>query len=238
MRRLTLSIAIFMAILVPGMPSVHAAGCTKAGLQETLQMKAKTFEDRNLSEQTWWTQCPLSVRQAVWNAALKGPTTEHGEPYQQGSTTPLPYLGKAPEFAGLEHWYNSAPLDLTSLRGKVVLVHFWTFGCINCIHTLPSIKKYWNEYQGTGKFEVVGIHSPEFAYEKVLRNVANAIKDRGLTYPIATDNDFKTWSAFGNQYWPAIYLIDEEGNIRYTHFGEGDYDKTDAAIQQLIDDIR
>ncbi len=146
----------------------------------------------------------------------------------------LPKLSRAPEFAGLGPWHNSEPFTMASTKGKVVLVDFWTYSCINCIRTLPYIQGYWEKYKETDKFVLIGVHSPEFTFEKSEKNVAAAIKNHGLTYPVAQDNDFKTWSAFANRYWPAKYLIDADGYIRYTHFGEGGYDETDLAIKALL----
>jgi thiol-disulfide isomerase/thioredoxin len=148
----------------------------------------------------------------------------------------LPRLGPAPEFVGLGPWYNSAPLTLASLRGKVVLVDFWTYSCINCVHTLPYVQAYWTRYQNA-PFVLVGIHTPEFVFEKSPQNVAAAIQRHGLSYPIAQDNDYGTWNAYGNRYWPAKYLVDPEGMVRYTHFGEGDYEKTDIAIRSLLAEL-
>ncbi len=148
----------------------------------------------------------------------------------------LPVLGKAPEFADLGPWHNSQPLTMASLRGKVVLVDFWTYSCINCIRTLPYVQGYWDKYKNA-PFVLVGIHTPEFTFEHVPENVAAAIKQHGLTYPIAQDNNYGTWNAFQNQYWPAKYLIDAQGNIRYTHFGEGNYEETDQAIASLLAEI-
>jgi cytochrome c biogenesis protein CcdA/thiol-disulfide isomerase/thioredoxin len=142
-------------------------------------------------------------------------------------------LGQAPEFTGIEHWLNSDPLTMESLKGKVVLVDFWTYSCINCIRTLPYVTKWYDTYKDKG-FVVIGVHTPEFAFEKVTDNVATAMKRFGINYPVAQDNNFKTWSAFNNQYWPAEYLIDQNGNIVYTHFGEGNYDHTENAIRQLL----
>ncbi len=149
----------------------------------------------------------------------------------------LPKIDRAPEFLGLGPWHNSAPLTLESLRGKVVLVDFWTYSCINCIRTLPYIQGYWEAFKDTGKFVLIGMHTPEFVFEKDQRNVADAIKRHGLTYPVAQDNDFGTWNAFRNRYWPAKYLIDAEGNVRYTHFGEGAYEETEEAIESLLGEI-
>ncbi len=146
----------------------------------------------------------------------------------------LPTIIRAPEFTGLGPWHNSEPFTLASLKGKVVLVDFWTYSCINCIRTLPYIQGYWEKYKDTGKFVLIGVHTPEFTFEKSQKNVAMAIKQHRLTYPVAQDNDFGTWSAFANRYWPAKYLIDANGVIRYEHFGEGEYDQTDLAIASLL----
>ena len=171
--------------------------------------------------------------------APRSPKGEVGSPNPHPSMPlpPLPTLTRAPELAGLGPWHDSKPFTLESLRGKVVLVDFWTYSCINCIRTLPYIQGYWTKFKDTGKFVLIGVHSPEFAFEKLERNVSAAIARHGLTYPIAQDNDFKTWNAFANRYWPAKYLIDADGYIRYTHFGEGGYEETDLAIQSLLAEI-
>jgi len=119
------------------------------------------------------------------------------------------------------------------LKGKVVLVDFWTYTCINCIRTLPYVESWYKKYAGKG-LVIVGVHTPEFEFEKVSDNVAKAIKDFGITYPVVQDNDYATWNAYSNQYWPADYLVDKNGKIRSTHFGEGDYDKTESEIQNLL----
>ncbi len=146
----------------------------------------------------------------------------------------LPTITRAPEFDDLGPWHNSEPFTLASLKGKVVLVDFWTYSCINCIRTLPYIQGYWTKYKDTGKFVLIGVHSPEFTFEKSQKNVAMAITKYGLTYPVAQDNNFGTWKQFANHYWPAKYLIDANGYIRYEHFGEGSYEETDAAIASLL----
>jgi thiol-disulfide isomerase/thioredoxin len=148
----------------------------------------------------------------------------------------LPKMARAPEFAGLGPWHNSEPFTLESLKGKVVLVDFWTYSCINCIRTLPYIQGYWDTFKDK-PFVLIGVHAPEFVFEKSEKNVAQAVREYGLTYPIAQDNDFGTWRAFANRYWPAKYLIDANGIIRYTHFGEGAYDETNLAIQSLLAEI-
>lgn len=148
----------------------------------------------------------------------------------------LPKIVRAPEWTAAAEgpWHNGAALAAADLKGKVVLVDFWTYSCINCIRTLPYIEGYWNKYKDTGKFVLVGVHTPEFAFEGVPENVADAIKRHGLTYPNVQDNDYAVWGAFANRYWPAKYLIDAEGYVRYMHFGEGGYDETDAAIESLL----
>jgi cytochrome c biogenesis protein CcdA/thiol-disulfide isomerase/thioredoxin len=145
-------------------------------------------------------------------------------------------LGPAPEFAGISQWLNTAgekPLTLQSLRGKVVLVDIWTYSCINCLRTLPHLKAWYERYRGSG-FEIVGVHSPEFAFERVSDNVRGAVSSLGVEYPVALDNDFATWKAYDNQYWPAKYLIDRDGHVRYFHFGEGAYGQTEEHIRTLL----
>jgi cytochrome c biogenesis protein CcdA/peroxiredoxin len=142
----------------------------------------------------------------------------------------------APEFGGISRWYNTAdgqPLTMAALRGKVVLVDFWTYSCINCLRALPHVKELWDRYHDRG-LVVVGVHTPEFAYEGDPGNVAAAIDRLGVHYPVALDPDDTTWGRFHNRYWPAEYLIDQQGHIRATHFGEGAYDETDALVQHLL----
>jgi cytochrome c biogenesis protein CcdA/thiol-disulfide isomerase/thioredoxin len=152
----------------------------------------------------------------------------------------LPDLGTAPEFTETQDWFNTGvgghshtPLTLPSLRGRVVLVDFWTYTCINCIRTLPYLKA-WNAAYAKDGLTIVGVEAPEFAFEKDASNVANAIDQFGLRYPVVQDNNMGTWNAYGNQYWPADYLIDAKGQVRYATFGEGSYDKTETAIRALL----
>jgi cytochrome c biogenesis protein CcdA/thiol-disulfide isomerase/thioredoxin len=154
-----------------------------------------------------------------------------------GMPSSLPVLGKAPDFTDTQRWFNSGKLTIDDLRGKVVLVDFWTYTCINCIRTLPYVEAWYSRYHDRG-LEVVGVHTPEFDFEKDAGNVADAIHQNGLRYPVAQDNDYGTWDAYGNQFWPAKYLIDARGNVRYTHFGEGDYGKTEDAIRSLLEETR
>jgi cytochrome c biogenesis protein CcdA/thiol-disulfide isomerase/thioredoxin len=138
----------------------------------------------------------------------------------------------APEFAKLQ-WLNSPPLTMAQLKGKVVLVDFWTYSCINCVRTLPYLTGWDREYRDKG-LVIVSIHSPEFAFEKDAGNVRKALARHGIAYPVALDNDYGTWDSFKNQYWPAHYLIGRDGNVVYTHFGEGDYGITESNIRYLL----
>ena len=143
-------------------------------------------------------------------------------------------LGPAPDFVGIFKWLNTdKPLSISELKGRVVLIDFWTYTCINCIRTLPHVASWYEKYKDKG-FVVVGVHTPEFEFEKKTENVLAAIKQYKITYPVAQDNDYLTWKAYDNHYWPAKYLIDAKGNVRYFHFGEGEYDKTEEAIQILL----
>jgi thiol-disulfide isomerase/thioredoxin len=154
-----------------------------------------------------------------------------------GVKTPsLPVLGTAPEFVGTQDWFNTPgdrPLTLASLRGKVVIVDFWTYTCINCIRTLPFLKGLYATYHRDG-LEVVGIEAPEFTFEQEAGNVRQAIQGDGITYPVVQDNNLATWNAYQNQYWPADYFIDANGNVRHTQFGEGDYKADEAVVRQLL----
>lgn len=165
--------------------------------------------------------------------AIKGnkQNTDVTMPFPQASL--LRDFGPAPEFAGISQWLNSKPLTLQNLRGKVVLVDFWTYTCINCIRTLPYITSWYEKYKDKN-FIVIGVHTPEFQFEHDTQNVQNALNQYKIHYPVAQDNDYATWNAYDNHYWPAHYLIDAKGTIRYEHFGEGEYENTEKAIQLLI----
>lgn len=145
----------------------------------------------------------------------------------------LTNYGQAPQFQGIAHWINSQPLNLSALKGKVVLVDFWTYSCINCIRTIPYLNAWENKYSSNG-LVIVGVHSPEFAFETNYTNVLNAVRQFGISYPVAMDNNHSTWNAYSNRYWPADYLIDANGNVRAFEFGEGNYATTEKEIQQLL----
>src|SRR4051794_40185122 len=145
----------------------------------------------------------------------------------------LPDYGAAPAIHAGGEWINTKPFMLQQQRGKVVLIDFWTYSCINCLRTLPHLEAWYAAYRKQG-LVILGVHTPEFAFEHVASNVRAAVKRLGIKYPVVQDNRFKTWDNYANQYWPAEYLIDRSGRVRHTHFGEGEYDKTEALIRQLL----
>ena len=172
---------------------------------------------------------PAKDDATLQNASMQDVALE-GTALQNALEQPYP----APAIAGIHHWLNSEVLDIPSLKGKVVMIDFWTYSCINCIRTLPYVKAWYEKYKDDG-FVIIGVHSPEFAFEGKLENVEKAIQKFGITYPVAMDNDFATWKNYKNRYWPAHYLINREGEVVYTHFGEGAYDITEGNIRKLLD---
>lgn len=148
---------------------------------------------------------------------------------EKGLSNPYP----APQLAGIAAWINSPPLTLQELKGKVVLIDFWTYSCINCLRTLPYLNDWYRKYKQDG-FVIIGVHTPEFDFEKDIDNVKSAVKKENIQYPVALDNQFATWQNYSNQYWPAHYLIDRNGNVVFTHFGEGEYDVTEKNIRYLL----
>jgi thiol-disulfide isomerase/thioredoxin len=147
--------------------------------------------------------------------------------------THLPVEGEFPSLASATGWLNSPPLMAPSLRGKVVLIDFWTYTCINWLRTLPYLRAWAEKYKEQG-LVLIGVHTPEFPFERDVDNVRQAAADMAVDYPIAIDNDYEIWRAFRNEYWPALYFIDSDGYIRHHHFGEGDYEKSERVIQQLL----
>ena len=150
-----------------------------------------------------------------------------------------PKTGKVhpePAFVGIASWINSEPLTLEELRGNVVLVDFWTYSCINCVWTLPYMKEWYDKYTDQG-LVIIGVHSPEMRAEKRRDKVLAAVAEHGLKYPVAQDNDFETWRAFGTVAWPTLYLVDKDGVIRYSHFGSGGYFETEKMIQELLAEL-
>ena len=184
----------------------------------------------------------LSGHEAKFKPSSSTPTAAHGasDASLLAIAHKLPNAGPAPDFIDTEDWFNTGagghsntPLTLTSLRGRVVLVDFWTYTCINCIRTLPYLKAWDATYRGQG-LTIVGVETPEFSFERDASNVSDAISQFGIKYPVVQDNEMGTWNAYQNEYWPADYLIDAKGNVRYAAFGEGDYDKTETAIRALL----
>lgn len=149
----------------------------------------------------------------------------------------LPAQGAMPSLDGAVQWLNSPPLAPEALKGKVVLVDFWTFDCINCQRTLPYVKEWARKYTQEG-LVVIGVHTPEYGFERIIDNVKEQVRKLGITYPVAIDNNYAIWRNFDNQYWPAHYLIDAQGQVRYTHFGEGEYDTQEAVIKQLLTEAK
>ena len=174
------------------------------------------------------------------NAMMGGPNVMTGGPGMMMSnkavtqnSDALPIEGALPSLSGATEWLNSPPLTTEGLRGKVVLVDFWTYSCINCLRAIPYVRAWAEKYKDQG-LVVIGVHSPEFAFEKNVDNVRRAVRDLKIEYPVAIDNAYAIWRAFGNQYWPAHYFIDAEGRIRHHHFGEGDYEESEQAIRALL----
>ena len=179
---------------------------------------------------------PLLLALAI-AASAAAPSDSLAQERKMHTTTPrsasLPVEGTLPSFSGATTWLNSEPLTPQALRGKVVLVDFWTFTCINWQRTQPYVRAWAARYKDQG-LVVIGVHTPEFAFEKNVDNVRPALKMFGVEYPVAVDSGYAIWNAFGNQYWPAVYIADAKGNIRHHQFGEGEYETTEAVIQQLL----
>ncbi len=194
--------------------------------------------------QTWFPdytsalQSPTEKSSAGNDAFRRGKNVTDNKPvaHEKPTLSGLKDYGAAPDFTGIKTWLNTTggrPLTLAKLHGKVVLVDFWTYSCINCLRTLPYLKAWYRTYAKDG-FVIVGVHTPEFAFEHEVSNIRQAIHENGVRYPVAVDNDYGTWNAYGNQYWPAEYLIDARGHVREAKFGEGDYSKTENAIRSLL----
>ncbi len=180
---------------------------------------------------------PSALRPVAYEPAMPGAIIADAAAPAAAPPAALPVEGRLPALAGATSWLNSPPLSREALRGKVVLVDFWTFGCINCRHALPYVRAWAEKYRDQG-LVVIGVHSPEFAFERNVDNVKRAARELDLRFPIAIDNDFAIWRAFSNQYWPAHYFVDAQGRIRFHHFGEGAYERSEQVIRQLLDEAR
>ncbi len=179
----------------------------------------------------WWMLLMVLILAGCSGMTSLNMNQEEG--IQQTGMPVLQDYGPAPELEN-EVWLNTpTPLRLKDLRGKVVVVEMWTFDCINCQHVIPSLKDWYQKYSGQG-LVIIGNHYPEFSFEASLDNLKQAVKDDGILYPVAQDNDGKTFRAFRSEYWPTLYLIDKNGHIRYEHIGEGAYQETEKAIQELL----
>lgn len=186
--------------------------------------------------QAWLIERLPTINSNLEEKILDTTKEEDKNPEADKETTSTMYLkdyGPAPEFTGITDWLGSEPLTMTTLRGKVVLIDFWTYSCINCIRTLPYVTKWYDKYKDKG-LVIIGVHTPEFAFEKRAENVERAMRQHDINYPVAQDNDFGTWLAYDNKYWPAKYLVDKDGRIVYKHFGEGEYETTENLIRQLL----
>ena len=183
--------------------------------------------------QTWvLTNSPLnSTRLEEKLIPSKDTKSQNADRKQKTTFNVTPY--DAPELRDVARWINSDPQTVANLKGKVVLIDFWTYSCINCIRTQPYLNAWYDKYKDDG-LVIIGVHAPEFAFEKIPANVQDAVKTAKIGYPVALDNNFSTWKAYDNQFWPAKYIIDKNGQIRYTHFGEGKYDETEGVIQTLL----
>jgi cytochrome c biogenesis protein CcdA/thiol-disulfide isomerase/thioredoxin len=215
-----------------GVVMAGAALALVFNVDQSLQTRLGSYTtalQHHTEESAYATKRLSSLRGAPGGVTLT-PKTAHA------SRSNLPVYASAPGFVGISHWLNTAegrPLTIAGLRGKVVLVDFWTYSCINCLRTLPHLRAWYAAYHKAG-LEIVGVHTPEFAFEHVLSNVESAVKRLRVSWPVALDNDYATWTAWSNQYWPADYLVDQHGDVRAYSFGEGDYAKTEADIRQLL----
>jgi cytochrome c biogenesis protein CcdA/thiol-disulfide isomerase/thioredoxin len=220
-----------------GVIIILAALAIYTGYDQTLQVKFANFCSANGITLLERFQTNTLVTEAL--DKLRNPDKADGQSTGLfknliSGASNLPDLGPAPEFVGIMNWLNvDKPLAMSELRGKVVLIDFWTYSCINCIRTLPFVTSWYEKYKDQG-LVVVGVHTPEFEFEKKTANVADAIKKYNITYPVAQDNSYATWKAYDNHYWPAHYLIDAEGHVRRVHFGEGKYEEMEAAVVELL----
>jgi cytochrome c biogenesis protein CcdA/thiol-disulfide isomerase/thioredoxin len=213
-----------------GVVMLAAAFAVAFGLDQTLQTHLGSYTtalQRHTEESGYAAKHLSTLRGATGGVKLDPTAAPHSN---------LPVYATAPDFAGISDWLNTPgdkPLTIAGLRGKVVLIDFWTYSCINCLRTLPHLRAWYTAYHKDG-FDIVGVHTPEFAFEHVLSNVDGAVKRFHVTWPVALDNDYDTWNAWSNQYWPADYLVDQRGDVRAYSFGEGDYAKTEHDIRQLL----
>jgi thiol-disulfide isomerase/thioredoxin len=224
-----------------GVAVLVAVGAIALGLDTSLLTRISLASTTSL-EQGLLDRLHVSdaSRAQTSDVLANGPAMMSGSPAMM-SATPRPQAEKlavediAPSFSGAVEWLNSPPLTAEGLKGKVVLVDFWTYSCINCLRAIPYVRAWAEKYKDQG-LVVIGVHTPEFAFEQKVANVRRAIEDLHITYPVAVDNEYSIWRAFENQYWPAHYFIDAQGRVRYHHFGEGEYDHSERVIQLLLEE--
>ena len=195
-------------------------------------------------DRTLWSRVTFPGTDRIERAALlRSGAAPAGRPMPLGDALPMPTAsrlhdeGAAPGFTGATAWINSPALTIEQLRGKVVLVNFWTFECINCLHVLPYVKRWYATYKDSGLM-VIGVHTPEFPRERERANVEREVKSLGIEYPVVMDNGYAIWRAYQNEYWPAAYFVDARGTVRFHHFGEGRYEDSEATIRSLLQEAR
>jgi cytochrome c biogenesis protein CcdA/thiol-disulfide isomerase/thioredoxin len=223
-----------------GAAMIAGVAAISLGLDTGVLAQLSTASTDGIEQQLvdWLKPRPPSRADAAMKSTVSAvKVADRQAPSAAARPAPLPDEGPAPSIGGAVQWLNSQPRSLESLRGKVVLIDFWTYSCINCLHALPYVKAWEAKYRDQG-LVVIGVHAPEFAFERNVDNVTKALKRLGIVYPVALDNNFTIWNAFNNEYWPAHYFIDAQGRIRYHHFGEGAYEKSEQVIQQLLQEAR
>jgi cytochrome c biogenesis protein CcdA/thiol-disulfide isomerase/thioredoxin len=214
----------------------QVSSASTAGLEQSLldKLSPRTTNDNHGGSNAMMAQESTMTASAAMMAKNDAPAMMTSNVMMaQNAADTLPVEGVMPPLDGAVKWLNSPPLTRAQLKGKVVLVDFWTYSCINCLRSLPYVKAWARKYHDQG-LVVIGVHAPEFAFERDLGNVSKAVRDLGIAYPVAVDNDYAIWRAFGNQYWPAHYFIDAKGQIRGHHFGEGEYAQSEQIIQKLL----
>jgi cytochrome c biogenesis protein CcdA/thiol-disulfide isomerase/thioredoxin len=236
--RRTLGVAVLAGVIAIGL-GLDTGVLTRVSLSGTNSLEARLIEQFRPAPKTGQTSPPLSEASNDAPAMMmKGKTNDDapammmkGKPAEHRPN--LAVEGGFPPLDGAAEWLNSPPLTPEGLKGKVVLIDFWTYSCINCLRAIPYVRAWAEKYKNHG-LVVIGVHTPEFAFERNVNNVRAAVSDLHIGYPVAIDNDYKIWRAFDNEYWPAHYFIDAQGRMRYHHFGEGEYDQSEEVIQQLL----
>ncbi|MGP0058720.1 MAG: cytochrome c biogenesis protein DipZ [Beijerinckiaceae bacterium] len=204
-----------------------------SSVEQALIDKAKPKPSGDSSPSSLVMAADPNAMMGASNVMNGGPAMMMNAKPAPGAADALPFEGRIPSLSGAVAWLNSPPLTAEGLRGKVILIDFWTYSCINCLRAIPYVRAWAEKYRDQG-LVVIGVHAPEFAFERNIDNVRKAIRDLKVDYPVAIDNDYAIWRAFDNQYWPAHFFIDAQGRVRHHHFGEGEYDQSEKIIQQLL----